>query len=106
MTVHNHGVEEGQGLSCNEFVLANGIRKGACCLTLRDVYDAFSKEQQNFIRFLVNATILATAWIDVSEVVASRPDYKRMWSEFKDYEKNVVHALMHDVLNRKTEQNE
>jgi hypothetical protein len=103
MSVHDHGTEEGSGLDCAEIVLGNGVRKGACCLTLKDVFAAFSREQQRFVQFLVNATILATAWIDVSEVITNRPDYKKMWSEFKDYEKNVVYALMHDVLNRKKE---
>lgn len=100
MTVHDHGSEEHDGLRCNEYRLSNGELKGACVLTLGDVFRAFSKEQVNLIRFLVNATILATAWVDVSELIDARPDYKRMWSEFKDYEKNVVHTLMNEVLNR------
>lgn len=30
MTVHNHGAEEGAGLSCNEIRLSDGSLKGVC----------------------------------------------------------------------------
>lgn len=33
MAVHNHGPEEGRGLSCNELLLPDGSRRGACIIT-------------------------------------------------------------------------
>ncbi|WPJ30593.1 hypothetical protein [Streptomyces phage Psst1] len=33
MPVHNHGPEEGAGLSCNEFRLPDGSLRGACLMS-------------------------------------------------------------------------
>jgi len=36
MAVHNHGSEEGPGLSCNEVTLTDGSVKGVCLLRIND----------------------------------------------------------------------
>ena len=34
--MHNHGPEEGDGLSCNELLLVDGTRAGACLVRTDD----------------------------------------------------------------------
>jgi len=52
VTVHNHGTEEGAGLSCNELRLPDGSLRGSCVITPHEV--VLIAEYKAEIKFMID----------------------------------------------------